>query len=52
MLMLVLPEFDLMLARASLLLDVTCYCALAFTQTALHFLIFSTLQALASGANP
>ena len=47
-----IAEFDLMLARASLLLDITCYTALAFTTTAMHFLIFSTLQALASGANP
>lgn len=45
-------EFDLLMARISLCLDVVCYTGLVFTQTSNYFLILSVTQSLASGANP
>lgn len=45
-------EFDLHLARISILIDTLCYGALVFTQTATYFCIFVVAQSLGSGANP
>lgn len=45
-------EFDLRLARISIILDIISYIALCFTSTATHFILFVMVQALGSGANP
>lgn len=46
------PEFDLRLARVSIVLDTVSYIALCFTNTAFQFILFVMVQALGSGANP
>jgi MFS family permease len=45
-------EFDLRLARISILIDTLAYTALCFTHTVTQFIVFVMLQALGSGANP
>lgn len=45
-------EWDLLLSRISILVDVTCYVALAFSKNSTYFCVFVVAGALGSGANP
>lgn len=45
-------EFDLHLARFSILIDLASYIALTMTTTATYFCVFVVAQSLGSGANP
>lgn len=45
-------KWDLLLSRISILVDVTCYVALAFSKNSTYFCVFVVAGALGSGANP